>query len=150
MNFDRKKSTIGPVRDGLPIMNNDPMTVGTSRKRPEFLNNLDTSNNHSSHSLNGEAGPISRRVRIVNPQGLHMRPAAAFAQLARQYTGPVVVRNGDRHVDGKSWVDLMLLAAVSGTELVVEVSGPDADDALDALTDMLASDDGSSTFSPQG
>jgi phosphotransferase system HPr (HPr) family protein len=69
-----------------------------------------------------------------------MRPASAFAQAAQQFACSVTVRNGDRGVDGKSWVNLILLAARPGTELVLEVSGPDADDALELLAEVLASD----------
>ena len=88
----------------------------------------------------GEAsgGPLRRPVVITNPQGLHMRPAAAFAQLARQYQCSVTVWHGDRQVNGKSWLDLLLLAAEPGSELIVEVVGNDASAALAALAELLA------------
>lgn len=66
-----------------------------------------------------------------------MRPAAAFAKLAREFRSSVTIRRDDRSVNGKSQLDLMLLAAEPGARLVLEVSGDDAVDALSALGDAL-------------
>lgn len=78
-------------------------------------------------------------VVIANPQGLHMRPASAFARRAQSFAGNVSVYKGDQCVNGKSLIDLLMLAAESGTELVVEVDGSDASSALPALLEILAS-----------
>jgi phosphocarrier protein len=67
-----------------------------------------------------------------------MRPLAVFAQRAMQFQCSVVVHKGSECVNGKSPLELMLLAAEQGTELVVEVSGSDAAAALDILADILA------------
>lgn len=80
-----------------------------------------------------------KAVRVANPQGLHMRPAAAFAQLARSFRADVFVTAGQQRVDGKSLWDLLLLAAEAGTELVVQAAGPDAPRAVDELTELIAS-----------
>lgn len=85
--------------------------------------------------MNGQ--PLRRTVTIVDPQGLHLRPATAFAKLARQFRSDVVVRRDDRGVNGKSQLDLMLLLAGPGDQLILEVSGEDAADALAALGDVL-------------
>lgn len=87
--------------------------------------------------MNGEA--LRRVVTVANPQGLHMRPAAAFAKAARQYQSAVTVSRDDRSVNGKSQIDLLLLAAEPGAQLVLEVSGEDASLALDALGAILES-----------
>ncbi len=79
----------------------------------------------------------SRVVTVTNPQGLHARPADMFARLAMQYESSIViVREGDRF-DGKSILSLMTLAAEQGTELLLEASGPDADEALEALAELF-------------
>jgi phosphotransferase system HPr (HPr) family protein len=78
------------------------------------------------------------KVVIVNPQGLHMRPAMVFARLAQSFSSSVTVWQGDRSVNGKSLIDLMLLAAEAGAELTVEVHGNDAPAALPALMEVLA------------
>jgi phosphotransferase system HPr (HPr) family protein len=88
--------------------------------------------------------PLRRSVVVANPNGLHMRPATRFAQHARLLPHRVSVCHGDRRADGKSSLDLLMLIAMPGTELWVEVEGDEqADDetlrALRALCDILAS-----------
>jgi phosphotransferase system HPr (HPr) family protein len=68
-----------------------------------------------------------------------MRPAAAFAKRAREFQSTVTIRLDDRVVNGKSQLDLMLLAAEPGTSLVLEVAGEDAAAALAALADLIES-----------
>jgi phosphotransferase system HPr (HPr) family protein len=84
---------------------------------------------------------LQRKVMITNPQGFHMRPQAAFAKLASSSACSVTVRKDDKQVNGKSLLELMLLAAEQGTELIVEVTGPDARQTLDALVDIMAAPD---------
>jgi phosphotransferase system HPr (HPr) family protein len=79
-----------------------------------------------------------RTVLVANPQGLHMRPSAAFAQLAGQFQSEVVVIYDGKTANGKSIWDLMGLAAMPGAELTLEVAGPDAEKALDALAALVA------------
>ena len=88
------------------------------------------------HAMKRET--LQRTVTVMDPQGLHMRPAAAFAKLARQFQSTVTVRRDDRSVNGKSQLDLMLLAAEPGAQLVLEVSGEDAATALSALGAVLS------------
>jgi phosphocarrier protein HPr len=85
--------------------------------------------------MNGES--LSKKVVVSNPQGFHMRPMAAFAQLAARFQSSVKVSREGQSVNGKSILDLMLLAAAQGTELTLEVAGPDAQSALDALVNLL-------------
>jgi phosphotransferase system HPr (HPr) family protein len=85
--------------------------------------------------MNGQ--PLSRAVTIRDPQGLHMRPAAAFAKAARGYQSVVTLRLNDKSVNGKSQLDLMLLAAEPGAELILEVVGDDAETALVALAEII-------------
>jgi phosphotransferase system HPr (HPr) family protein len=86
-----------------------------------------------------KANPLRASVVVVNPLGLHMRPATAFAKSASRYESRVSVWLKERSVDGKSLLDLMMLAAEPGTELIVEVDGADAADALPVLVEILAS-----------
>jgi phosphotransferase system HPr (HPr) family protein len=76
-------------------------------------------------------------VRITNPQGFHMRPITAFAQRAAAFASTVTVSREGRSVNGKSPWDLMLMLAPPGSELTVEVDGPDAPEALAALAALL-------------
>jgi phosphocarrier protein HPr len=90
-------------------------------------------------AMSGET--LTRRVVITNPQGLHMRPATAFAQLASQFDCTVTVARGSLPADGKSVLSLLLLVAEAGTELEVTVSGRDAAQALPRLADLLGAPD---------
>ena len=89
------------------------------------------------HSSAGNA-PLRATIVVRNPQGLHMRPAFAFARIAGRFRSTVIVRGQERAVNGKSGVSLMTLAAMPGTELEVEVAGEDAAAALPVLTQALA------------
>ena len=84
--------------------------------------------------VNGTHPAALRRVVVVNdPQGLHMRPAAMFAKVARQFQSAVTIHRDGKSVNGKSQLDLLLLAAVPGAELTIEASGADAGEALAVL-----------------
>ncbi len=58
--------------------------------------------------------PLRRVVTVANPQGLHIRPAAAFAELAQRFEANVRVSRNGQTVDGKFWPELLLLAAEMG------------------------------------
>jgi phosphocarrier protein HPr len=93
--------------------------------------------------------PLRQTVRITNPQGFHMRPITVFAQRAAAFTSSVTVSREGRTVNGKSPWDLMLMLSPPGSELTVEVQGPDAPDALAALVALLAeSNEGGEEASP--
>ena len=83
-------------------------------------------------------GPIRRTVMIVDPMGLHVRPAAAFANLAKTSRSKITVWNAEKRADGKSAMDLIMLIAEKGTEVVVEIDGDDAVVAIDPLLAILA------------
>jgi phosphotransferase system HPr (HPr) family protein len=82
-------------------------------------------------------GPLRRIVVITNPNGLHMRPSAAFVETAGRYQCSVTVSHNGQTVNGKSLWDLLLLAAMPGSELTLELEGPDAPVALEALVKVL-------------
>jgi len=82
---------------------------------------------------------ISRRqVEILNALGLHLRPANQFVQLAEKFQSDIKVHHGDRVCNGKSIMDMMLLAAEQGSLLELEATGPDANAALEALAGLVA------------
>ena len=81
----------------------------------------------------------SRKVTIVNPQGLHARPADKFARLANRFTAKVAVIKDEQRANGKSILDILMLAAEYGSQLTIEASGGDAEEAVDALAFLLES-----------
>lgn len=82
----------------------------------------------------------SATVTIVNRLGLHARPAMAFVQRANGFTASIRVRRNDsaEEVDGKSIMQMLLLAGTTGTELVITAEGTDEVLALAALVELVA------------
>jgi phosphotransferase system HPr (HPr) family protein len=79
-----------------------------------------------------------RRLTILDPAGLHARPAARFVQVASRFTSRIVIRHSEREADAKSLIALLGLTIRPSTEISLIADGPDADAALAALTDELA------------
>ncbi|PYF04477.1 phosphocarrier protein [Rhodopseudomonas faecalis] len=81
---------------------------------------------------------VSREVPITNKRGLHARASAKFVQTVERFNAEVsVTRNGET-VGGTSIMGLMMLAAGIGTSVVISAVGPQAQEALDALTELMA------------
>jgi phosphocarrier protein len=83
-------------------------------------------------------GTVRAEVTIINRLGLHARAAARFVETAHRFAADVVVANGEESVSGKSILGLMMLAAAEGTTLTLVATGPDADDVIDALGELIA------------
>jgi phosphocarrier protein len=79
-----------------------------------------------------------RVVPIVNPLGLHARPAAEFVKLAARFRADVQVEKDGMTVNGKSIMGVMTLAAECGSAIRIRTSGDDAEAALAALVDLVA------------
>ncbi len=77
------------------------------------------------------------RVIIRNRLGLHARPAMSFVETACNFKSDLTVSRENQKVDGKSIMQMMMLAATKGTELLLEAAGPDAREMLDALIDLV-------------
>ena len=80
---------------------------------------------------------VQTRVKIQNRLGLHARPAMSFVDTANTFGCEIRVEKGDQDVDGKSIMQMMMLAATMDTELTIRAKGHDADDALTALNDLV-------------
>jgi len=76
-------------------------------------------------------------VTIRNRLGLHARPAMTFVETAGQYQSDIKVSRDDQTVDGKSIMQMMMLAATAGAKLEIKAEGPDADEAISALKDLV-------------
>ncbi|MBI1967486.1 MAG: HPr family phosphocarrier protein [Gemmatimonadetes bacterium] len=81
---------------------------------------------------------VEREAKIVNPLGLHARPAAAFVKVASRFTSSVEVGKDDLKVNGKSIMGVMMLAAEQGSSLYLRTEGDDAEAAMDALCALVA------------
>jgi len=86
----------------------------------------------------GDAATLVREVVVSNSQGLHARPADALAREARKWQSRIELVADSQRADGKSILELLTLAAEAGTRLVVEATGPDAREALEAIGSLFA------------
>ncbi|MEQ1618093.1 MAG: HPr family phosphocarrier protein [Terricaulis sp.] len=83
---------------------------------------------------------LKRTLRIVNLRGLHARASRKLAELALGYDDAtrIVVRRDEDEADARSLMDLMMLGAGIGMDIVVEAQGPDAEAALNAIEALVA------------
>ena len=80
---------------------------------------------------------IKKTVTIKNSSGLHARPSATLVKLAGGFKSDFYIHMYGYRVNGKSILGVMTLAAEQGAELLFEVSGPDEDDAMTAILDLV-------------
>jgi phosphocarrier protein HPr len=79
-----------------------------------------------------------REMQIINRLGLHARAAAKFVSVASRFESSIQVSRDERQVNGKSIMGVMMLAASRGTSIEVTADGPDEQQALEALTNLVA------------
>ena len=77
------------------------------------------------------------RVELKNEDGLHMRPAMQFVDVANRFDCDITVSNGENTVDGKSIMQISMLAASCGAKLKIKAEGDDAEEAIQALSELV-------------
>lgn len=82
---------------------------------------------------------VRAELLIQNQKGLHARAAAAFVKCLENYEAEVMVIKDEQEVDGSSILGLMMLAASKGSKIRVEAKGPQAKEALDAVSLLVNS-----------
>lgn len=81
-------------------------------------------------------------LEIRNPHGLHARPAAMFVQTAARFKSSIILRNLSRagkEVDAKSIMDVLTAGVDQGHEIELVAEGEDAEQAVQALTELIRS-----------
>ena len=81
---------------------------------------------------------FEKEVTIVNRLGMHARPAAMFVRIASRFRCDIWVEKDGDEINGKSIMGLMMLAAGQGSKLRLRCEGPDAQDALRELEQLIA------------
>ncbi|MBB6215842.1 phosphocarrier protein [Anaerosolibacter carboniphilus] len=79
----------------------------------------------------------TREVTIVNKLGLHARPAALFVQMANKFTSDITVEKGSKRINAKSIMGIMSLGAGKGDVITLMVEGPDEEEAILELVDLI-------------
>jgi phosphotransferase system HPr (HPr) family protein len=82
---------------------------------------------------------VDVRLIVLDPAGLHQRPAAVFVRTASQFASRVSIRAGEREADAKSLLALMGLTIRPRAEITLRADGPDEAAALAALLEALGS-----------
>ena len=77
------------------------------------------------------------RLTVLDPAGLHARPAAQFVRTASRFESRVTIRAGDRSADAKSLIALLGLTIRPQSQVTLAADGPDADAAVAALLEEL-------------
>ena len=78
-----------------------------------------------------------KEFTITNKLGIHARPAAQFVKTANRFKADVFVEKDGEEVDGKSIMGLMMLAAGHGSVILVSTDGPDEEEAMNAIGDLI-------------
>ena len=76
-------------------------------------------------------------IEITNKLGLHARASAKLTQLATGFESEVWMEKGNRRVNAKSIMGVMMLAAEKGAKVIVETAGSDEQAAMDALLKLI-------------
>lgn len=82
---------------------------------------------------------VERLVTIRNAPGLDARPAGALSQAASQFSSNIYIQKGLMKVNAKSIMGIMMLAASQGTQLTIRAEGPDEEEAVEALSELVES-----------
>jgi len=82
---------------------------------------------------------IERQATIVNQEGLHARPAARIVRLASAFESEIELAKDGLDVNGKSIMGVMMLAAECGSSITIRANGPDAEQAVEALVELVES-----------
>ncbi len=80
---------------------------------------------------------FEQEIEIINKLGLHARAASKFASCANKHQCDIRVRFGEKSIDGKSIMSLMLLAAAKGSVITISTDGENADVALNELKELI-------------
>ncbi len=81
---------------------------------------------------------VTATLNICNTRGLHARASAKFVKLASSFESEIHVTRDGVTVDARSIMGLLMLGAGIGCSIDVSAEGPDAEDAMEALTDLVA------------
>jgi len=80
---------------------------------------------------------VVKEVEVINPAGMHTRPAAEVVKVASRYKSKIFLEVDGYSVNAKSIIGLMTLPAVQGTKVKIIAEGYDEEEALDAIVDLF-------------
>lgn len=87
---------------------------------------------------------VEREVKIVNKLGIHARPAAEIVKTSAKFKSAITIIRDELEVNAKSIMGVMMLAAEKGATVKLRADGPDAEEAVEALAQLIANKFGES------
>jgi phosphocarrier protein HPr len=84
---------------------------------------------------------IEKETTVGAEEGLHARPAAQFVKTAKGFSSEIMIIKDDKEANAKSSMKIMTLAAKKGDEVVIRAEGEDAEEAVDALVELISQDE---------
>lgn len=85
------------------------------------------------------SGDAQRTVTLASRNGLHARPATILVERARNFVSDIYLVANNEEVDGKSIISILTLGLGQGAKITVRASGDDAEEAVEALAELLTS-----------
>ena len=82
---------------------------------------------------------VSQKVKVINPQGLHMRPAQLFVAEMNKYDSAVTILFGEKSINGKGIMQLMASCIKMDSEIEIRCEGPQEAEALEAAVKLVES-----------
>ena len=82
---------------------------------------------------------VSQKITIVNPQGLHMRPAGVFAKAMAQFASDIKINFNGKETNGKSLLNIIGAGIKCGSEIELVCEGADEEQALKTAIEMIES-----------
>ena len=80
---------------------------------------------------------MQREVEILNPLGLHARPAAEFVRAVHKFSSEITIRKGEERFSAHSILEVLSANLDCGSRIIIEAIGSDANEALDRLEQLL-------------
>jgi phosphocarrier protein len=80
---------------------------------------------------------MQQEIEIINKLGLHARASTKLTQIAGQFASEIWLERNGRRINAKSIMGVMMLAASKGSKVILETSGPDEAEAMQALVALI-------------
>ena len=80
---------------------------------------------------------LSKNLTVVNPSGLHLRPAGVLSQTAMKFKCDVIIECGEKRIIAKSVLNVMASGIRCGDEITVHCDGPDEKEAIEAVCNLI-------------
>lgn len=82
---------------------------------------------------------VSKTLTVVNPSGLHLRPAGVLSQTAMKFKSDIIVEYGEKRIVAKSVLNVMAAGIKSGAQIVLICDGEDEEEAIKTMAEAIES-----------